>query len=68
MRKYLEAREIVADEEDSEFIRADITGMDDAEKDNVLTVIKDVMSGKTYRLIEHACGHEDHEGCVTKEI
>ena len=67
MRLYYEALEIVDMNETGEFIRADITDMTDKEKEDTLQAIKDVMSGKEYRLTEHICGHDEGKGCEMKE-
>ena len=67
MRLYYEAQEIVGFEEDSEFIRANVTDMTDKEKEDTLQAIKDVMSGKEYRLTEHICGHDEGLPCTRLE-
>ena len=69
MRYYYEAHDIVAEGEEAEFIRADITGMTDAEKEEVKKAIQDVMNGKKYVLLHHTCGHDESRGCtMEKEI
>ena len=68
MRLYLEASEMVDEEAEAEFIRADITDMTDKEKEDILSAIKDIMAGKKYRFTEHICGHDNHSGCKTREI
>ena len=71
MRLYYEALEILPEGtmEETEFIRIDITDMTDTEKENVLDAIKDVMSGKVYRLNEHSCYHDEGgRPCELKEI
>jgi len=71
MRLYYEANEIVGIGEEAEFIRADITNMNDKEKEDTLQAIKDVMAGKKCTLQEHECDHEHapgHVKCRFKEI
>lgn len=69
MRLYYEANETSKEPmADTEFIRVDITDMTDTEKADALKAIKDVMTGKTYRLTEHTCGHDEKSACVMREI
>uniref|UniRef100_A0A6M3K524 Uncharacterized protein n=1 Tax=viral metagenome TaxID=1070528 RepID=A0A6M3K524_9ZZZZ len=72
MKLYYEASEVPdIPMEDSEFIRVDITDMTDTEKTDILKAIKDVMSGKEYKLIEHTCYHDNipkNAQCVMREI
>ena len=70
MRQYYEAREIPSDSDDvdTEFIRADITDMTDTERAEVLTAIKDVMSGVKCKFIKHDCLHDEHGACVMEEV
>ena len=70
MRQYYEAREIPSDSDDvdTEFIRADITDMTDTERAEVLTAIKDVMSGVNCRIALHNCAHDEKGACVMEEL
>lgn len=69
MRLYYEATEVLPDDiGESEFIRIDVTDMDDQEKSDVLQAIKAVMSGKVYKLKEHQCFHDEGKDCVSQEI
>uniref|UniRef100_A0A6M3L3Q1 Uncharacterized protein n=1 Tax=viral metagenome TaxID=1070528 RepID=A0A6M3L3Q1_9ZZZZ len=71
MRKYYEALEIVSMDEEIESVRIDITDMTDEEKATTLAAIKDIMSGKTYKLTEHICYHDGippNKSCEVKEL
>jgi len=66
MKLYLEAMEIRTEitEEDAEFIRIDITGMDEPTIDLVRESIKDIMSGIEYTFNRHECGHDEEKACI----
>ena len=68
MKKYLEVEEIVGIDEEAEFIRSEITDKTDAEIAKIKQAMIDIMSGKTYQLREHLCGHEERGKCVFNEI
>ena len=65
MRLYLEALENAQDLE-AEFIRIDITGMNEAEVKAVKTSIEDIMVGKDYKLLSHECKHDEGKGCTIR--
>jgi len=68
MREYLEATETVEIDQESEFIRSEVTGMTDTEKADVQSSMEDVMSGKHYRLVTHYCEHDQSKPCKTELI
>jgi hypothetical protein len=68
MREYLEATEIVEKEQEAEFIRSDVTGMTDLEKDDVQAEMEAIMDGKSYRLVTHSCYHKDGGACSVELI
>ena len=68
MKKYLEIQEVVGVESIPEFIRSEITDKTDAEIAKIKQAMIDIMSGKTYQLREHLCGHEERGKCVFNEI
>ena len=67
MKFYLEAKEIVGDDEQAEFIRSDITDMTDAEIAEVKAAMQDIMKGTTYKMFHHTCGHPGKK-CEIVEI
>lgn len=66
MRLYYDMWEKV--ERDPEFIRCDITGKSDSEKADVQAAMEDIMSGKSYRILEHLCGHDEMKLCTMELI
>ena len=68
MKLYLELNEIVAGEQEPEFIRSDVTDMTDAEKSDVQKAMEEIMSGKSYRLIKHYCRHDEDKPCSTELV
>jgi len=72
MRHYYEATEILPEgsEIEADFIRMDITDMLEAERAEVLQLIKDQFAGLTYTLISHNCYHGENPPapCNTETI
>ena len=68
MKLYLEALETVAEREEAEFIRAEITGKTDNEVATIQSRMEDIMVGKHYQLSKHYCRHEDGGACNTEII
>ena len=68
MRLYYEALELLQENNEPEFIRADITALTNAEREEALIAIKDIMVGKDYKLTKHLCFHDECKGCEVKEI
>jgi len=63
MKTYLDLAEIV-DCGEREFIRADVTGMTEAQITEVKTAMKAVMGSTPYTLDRHFCRHEDNGTCT----
>ena len=69
MRIYIEAIEKLPPDltEEPEFVRIDVTGYSEAEIDEVVSNVKELMSGLSYVLQKHYC-HHDKEGACRVEI
>jgi len=71
MRQYYEAIETVGNDESGDRIRIDITDLSDVGKEEVETTLIDIMAGKSYRLVNHECYHDEHGSCkaeLLKEV
>ncbi len=55
MKVYLEATELVS--LGAEFIRSDVTGLDQVQIDGIQADMESIMAGKTYQIIKHYCHH-----------
>ena len=65
MRIYLEALEQV----EAEFVRLDVTDKTEAEKDTILTSLKDFMTGLSCQFTKHTCYHQEGgQPCVVVEV
>ena len=68
MRTYLEASEIIEMMEGiPEFIRADVTDMEESAIVKIKDAIVDTMSGKTYKLTMHYCNHDEGGSCTSEQ-
>ena len=70
MRIYLECTEILPKEstEEPDFIRIDITDLDEQQRKDVLDSIRQQFSGIKYTLIIHYCYHDEGKPCETTII
>ncbi len=68
MRVYLEAREQVGLEVEPEFVRIDVTGKTSQEQSDILTSLKDFMSGITCIFSRHYCYHDDGKICASEVV
>jgi len=69
MREYYEAAEKASEEgEEPDFIRIDITDLDDSEREVVLKLMEEQMKGNKYVLKIHYCRHDEDGMCSSKII
>mgnify|MGYP001615464619 CR=1 FL=1 len=68
MRNYIDATELITGMGEAERIRADVTGKTDTEVQEIITLVREVMSGRNYRLTKHLCGHNEDKSCVVEKI
>lgn len=69
MREYLELTEKVADKSlVPDFIRCDVTGKTQSEKDDVQAEMEAVMAGRFYQLERHLCSHDHYQHCLSELI
>jgi hypothetical protein len=61
LRVYVEAYEQLPPEatEEPDFIRVDVTGMDEAGVQDVINIVRELMSGTSYILQLHYCYHDE---------
>jgi hypothetical protein len=59
LRVYVEAYEVLSPEatEEPDFIRIDVTGLNEGEVRNVINVVRELMKGTSYTLQLHYCYH-----------
>lgn len=64
MRIYFECMEILPEDliEEADFIRVDVTDLDEQQRKEVLEAIKEHFSGLKYILQVHYCYHDEGEG------
>jgi len=73
MIEYYEVQEVFLSPDSSEtpeFIRMEITGMSQAEKDAVLADMRDIMTTTNYRTNLHYCYHDENpiKSCQSVEV
>jgi hypothetical protein len=61
LRVYVEAFETLQPEavEEPDFIRVDVTGLDEAEVRNIVGIVRELMRGTSYILQLHLCYHDE---------
>jgi hypothetical protein len=61
LRVYVEAIEILPPEstEEPDFVRIDVTGLSEREVQNVIVIVRELMSGTSYILQLHYCYHDE---------
>jgi hypothetical protein len=61
LKLYVEAYEILPPEavEEPDFIRVDVTGLSEGEVQNIISVVRELMSGTSYILQLHLCYHDE---------
>jgi hypothetical protein len=61
LRVYVEAYEQLPPEatEEPDFIRVDVTGLSEGEVQDVINVVRELMSGTSYILQLHYCYHDE---------
>lgn len=67
MRIYIEAFETL-EQEESEFIRIDVTNLTEEEKKEVLEAIREHFAGRKYIIQIHYCRHDEGKPCEVKII
>ena len=68
MRLYYEAIEKVQEESEPDFIRIDVTDLDQSSREQVLELIKSQMAGKDCVLRLHYCRHDEGGMCSSEMI
>lgn len=71
MRTYLEALEQIAFGADAEFVRIDVTGKSQAERNDILIKLKDFMNdnGSVNVFTKHSCNHDTGGiSCVSEVV
>ena len=67
-RIYLEAIEQVGANQEAEFVRLDVTGKTQAERDAILVSLKDYMTGITTVFTSHTCNHDIGQSCPSQVV